>query len=255
MNHVPKLVEGKLTFSATIWLDKGVDLKGVKHSANPFCEIAVEEAVRLKEKSLVKEIVVVTVGSKLAQETLRAALANGADRAIHVVTESRVDTEVQPLAVAKILAAVAKKETPDLVILGKQSIDGDNNQTGQMVAGLLNWPQATFASALKVDPAAKTAEVTREVDGGLQVLSMKLPAVVTADLRLNEPRYATLPAIMKAKKKPLETVTLADLGLTEDVLKPRLKVVSVEEPPKRQGGGKVANVDELVTKIKAMGLV
>ena len=222
---------------------------------NPFCEIAVEEAVRLKERGVVKEIVVVSVGPKAAQEVLRGALATGADRALHVVTEARVDTEVQPLSVAKILAAVVKKESPELVLLGKQSIDGDSNQTGQLLAGLLGWPQATYASALKVDAAAKSATVTREIDGGLQTVEVKLPAVVTADLRLNEPRYAALPAIMKAKKKPLDTVTLQDLGLSEDVLKPRLKVVSVEEPPKRQGGAKVGSVDELVAKIKATGVL
>ena len=222
---------------------------------NPFCEIAVEEAVRLKEKGVVKEIVAVTVGSKVAQETLRSALAVGADRAIHIVTESRLDTEVLPLSIAKILQAVVKKESPELVLMGKQSIDGDNNQTGQLLAGLLGWPQATFASEVKIDAAAKTATVTREIDGGLQKLEMKLPAVVTADLRLNEPRYAALPAIMKAKKKPLDTLTLADLGLTDDVLKPRVKVLSVEEPPKRQGGGKVGSVDELVAKLKEKGVL
>ena len=173
-----------------------MELNNVKHSVNPFCEIAVEEAVKLKEKGAVKEIVAVSVGGKNAVESLRTALANGADRAIHVLTESRIDTEVQPLAVAKLLKAIVEKEKPELVLLGKQSIDGDNNQTGQMLAGLLQWPQATFASEIKL--AAGLATVTREIDGGLQVLEVPLPAVVTADLRLNEPRFASCVIISAA---------------------------------------------------------
>jgi len=236
----------KLTPVATL----GVDIKGVKHSMNPFCEIAVEEAVRLKEKGAVKEIVAVTIGPKTAQETLRSALASGADRAIHIVTEARVDQDVQPLAVAKLLQAIVKKENPNFVLLGKQSIDGDNNQTGQMLAGLLGWPQATFASEVKINGGE--AAVTREIDGGLQVVNVKLPAVITADLRLNEPRYPALPAIMKAKKKPLDTIEPKDLGVD---LTPRVKTIKVEEPPKRQGGAKVGSVDELITKLKGAGVL
>ena len=215
---------------------------------NPFCEIAMEEAVRLKEKGVVKEIVAVSVGPKTAQETLRSALASGADRAVHITTEARVDQDLQPLAVAKLLQAIVKKENPQIVMLGKQSIDGDNNQTGQMLAGLLGWPQACFASEVKI--AGNEATVTREIDGGLQVLSTPLPAVITADLRLNEPRYPALPAIMKAKKKPLETVEPKDLGVD---ITPRVKTVKVEEPPKRSGGVKVASVDELLQKLKSTG--
>jgi electron transfer flavoprotein beta subunit len=217
---------------------------------NPFCEIAVEEAVRLKEKGTVKEIVAVSIGPKTAQETLRSALASGADRAIHIMTDARSDLDVQPLAVAKLLSAIVKKESPNLVLLGKQSIDGDNNQTGQMLAGLLGWPQATFASEIKI--SGSDASVTREIDGGLQVISVKLPAVITADLRLNEPRYPALPAIMKAKKKPLETIEPKDLGVD---ITPRVKTVKVEEPAKRQGGAKVASVDELLTKLKGAGVL
>ena len=228
----------------------GVDVKNIKHSMNPFCEIAIEEAARLKEKGAVKEIVAVSIGPKTAQETLRSALASGADRAIHIVTESRVDQDVQPLAVAKLLSAIVKKENPDLVLLGKQSIDGDNNQTGQMLAGLLGWPQATFASEVKL--SGKEASDTREIDWGLQVLSVKLPAVITADLRLNVPRYPPLPAIMKAKKKPLETIEPKDLGVD---ITPRVKTVKVEEPAKRQGGAKVASVDELLQKLKGAGVL
>jgi len=219
----------------------GVETANVKMSMNPFDEIAVEEAVRLKEAGLVKEIVAVSCGLAACQETLRTALAIGADRAILVET----DAELQPLAVAKLLKAVAQKESPDLVILGKQAIDDDSNQTGQMVAALLGWPQATFASKVKI--ADGRAEVTREVDGGLDTISIKLPAVVTTDLRLNEPRYVTLPNIMKAKKKPLENVKPADLGV--DVT-PRLKTLKVSEPPKRSAGIKVPDVATLVAKLK-----
>jgi len=219
----------------------GVETANIKMSMNPFDEIAVEEAVRLKEKGIATEIVAVSCGVTACQETLRTALALGADRAILVET----DVEMQPLAVAKVLAALVGKEQPQIVLLGKQAIDDDANQTGQMLAGLLDWPQGAFAS--KVDLAAGVATVKREIDGGLETLEMKLPAIVTADLRLNEPRYATLPNIMKAKKKPLETTTPAALGV--DVT-PRLTTIKVVEPPKRQGGGKVADVPELVSKLR-----
>jgi electron transfer flavoprotein beta subunit len=219
----------------------GVDSANVKMSMNPFDEIAVEEAVRLKEKGLASEIVVVSCGTSACQETLRTALAIGADRAILVETS----VELQPLAVAKLLKAVVEKENPQLVIMGKQAIDDDANQTGQMLAALLGWPQATFAS--KLDVANDIAIVKREVDGGLETVEIKLPAVVTTDLRLNEPRYATLPNIMKAKKKPLETVTPESLGV--DVA-PRLATLKVVEPAKRRGGGKVADVAELIAKLR-----
>ena len=219
----------------------GVDTANVKMSMNPFDEIAVEEAVRLKEKGIAAEIVAVSCGAAACQETLRTALAIGADRAILVQS----DAELQPLAVAKLVAAVVKRESPGLVILGKQAIDDDANQVGQMVAALLDWPQATFAS--KVEIGGGKAVVKREVDGGLETVEMALPAVVTTDLRLNEPRYATLPNIMKAKKKPLDTLDPAGLGV--DVA-PRLATLKVVEPPKRKGGGRVADVAELVSKLK-----
>jgi len=219
----------------------GIDMANVKMSMNPFDEIAVEEAVRLKEKGMATEIVAVSCGVAASQETLRTALALGADRAILVQT----DQELQPLAVAKLLRAVIAKEAPQVVILGKQAIDDDANQTGQMLAALLDWPQATFAS--KLDIADGKASVKREVDGGLETVEVALPAVVTTDLRLNEPRYATLPNIMKAKKKPLETVTPEALGV--DVA-PRLTTLKVTEPPKRKGGGRVADVKELVAKLR-----
>ncbi len=219
----------------------GVDTANVKMSMNPFDEIAVEEAVRLKEKGIAAEIVAVSCGAAACQETLRTALAIGADRAILVQS----DAELQPLAVAKLVAAVVKRESPGLVILGKQAIDDDANQVGQMVAALLDWPQATFAS--KVEIGGGKAVVKREVDGGLETVEMALPAVITTDLRLNEPRYATLPNIMKAKKKPLDTLDPAGLGV--DVA-PRLATLKVVEPPKRKGGGRVADVAELVSKLK-----
>ncbi len=221
----------------------GVDLANVKMSMNPFDEIAVEEAIRLKEKGVVTEIVAVSVGVAKSQETLRTALAMGADRAILVQVED--GAEVEPLAVAKILKAVAAEEAPGLVILGKQAIDDDCNQTGQMLAALADLPQATFAS--KVDLSADGVSVTREVDGGLETLKLSLPAVVTTDLRLNEPRYVTLPNIMKAKKKPLETLKPDALGV--DVA-PRLKTLKVSEPPKRSAGIKVPDVATLVDKLK-----
>jgi len=219
----------------------GVDTANVKMSMNPFDEIAVEEAVRLKEKGVATEIVAVSCGLAACQETLRTALAIGADRAILVESNA----ELQPLAVAKLLKAIATKESPQLVIMGKQAIDDDANQTGQMLAALLDWPQATFAS--KVDIADGKAVVKREIDGGLETLSMPLPAVITTDLRLNEPRYATLPNIMKAKKKPLDVLTPDALGV--DVA-PRLATLKVVEPPKRKGGGKVADAKELVAKLR-----
>jgi len=219
----------------------GVDTANVKMSMNPFDEIAVEEAVRLKERGVATEIVAVSCGPTACQETLRTALALGADRAILVET----DADLQPLAVAKILKAIAAKEQPKLVILGKQAIDDDSNQTGQMLAALLGWPQATFAS--KIDIAGESATVKREVDGGLETVEIGLPAVVTTDLRLNEPRYATLPNIMKAKKKPMETVKPAALDV--DVA-PRIATLKVAEPPKRKGGGRVADVAELVAKLR-----
>ena len=219
----------------------GVETANVKMSMNPFDEIAVEEAVRLKEKGVATEIVAVSCGLATCQETLRTALAIGADRAILVET----DVELQPLAVAKLLKALVDKEQPRLVILGKQAIDDDANQTGQMLAALLDWPQATFAS--KVDVTGESLTVKREVDGGLETVSVRLPAIVTTDLRLNEPRYATLPNIMKAKKKPLEITNPAALGV--DVA-PRLATLRVVEPAKRKGGGMVADVAELISKLR-----
>jgi electron transfer flavoprotein beta subunit len=222
----------------------GVDLMNVKMSMNPFDEIAVEEAIRLKEKGSASEIVAVSIGPAKAQETLRTALAMGADRAILVQTPDDIGSEVEPLAVAKILAKIAADEQPGMIILGKQAIDDDNNATGQMLAALLGWPQGTFAS--KVEPAPDAVTVTREVDGGLETDRLKLPAVVTTDLRLNEPRYASLPNIMKAKSKPLATKTPDELGV--DVSR-RIETLKVAEPPKRQAGDKVGSVDELVGKL------
>ena len=223
----------------------GVDLANVKMSMNPFDEIAVEEAIRLKEKGVATEIVVVSVGVKQAQETLRTALAMGADRAILVEAAADVHTDIEPLAVAKILAAVVKDEAPGLVLAGKQAIDNDMNATGQMLSALLGWSQATFASELSVE--GDSATVTREVDGGLQTIKVALPSVITVDLRLNEPRYASLPNIMKAKKKPLEEKSAADYGV--DVT-PRLTILKTTEPAGRKAGVKVASVDELIAKLK-----
>ena len=221
--------------------NSGVDLTNVKMAMNPFDEIAVEEAVRLKEKGIATEVVVVSIGPKAAQEQIRTALALGADRGILIET----DQEVQSLDAAKLLKAVVEKEQPQLILLGKQSIDTDNNQTGQMLAAMLGIGQGTFASRLDVE--GDHAVVEREIDGGLMDVKLKLPAVVTADLRLNEPRYASLPNIMKAKKKPLETLSVADLGVE---LKPRLKTLKVEPPPQRKPGIKVKSVDELIDKLK-----
>ena len=224
----------------------GVDLTNVKMSINPFDEIAVEEAVRLKEKGKLNEIVAVSIGPAGAQETLRTALAMGADRAILVKHEG----ELEPLTVAKILRAIAIEEKPDLVILGKQAIDDDCNQVGQMLAALLAWPQGTFAA--KVEIAEGSIAVTREVDGGLQTVSLKLPAIVTTDLRLNEPRYASLPNIMKARKKPIAEKTIADYGVDAA---PRLKVLEVREPEKRRAGARVASATELVGKLRERGVI
>ena len=219
----------------------GVETANVKMAMNPFCEIAVEEAIRLKEAGKATEIVAVSAGPAACQETIRTALAMGADRGIHIAT----DVELQPLAVAKLLKAVVDKERPGLVILGKQAIDDDCNQTGQMLAALLGWPQGTFAS--KLAPADGRVTVTREVDGGLETVELKMPAVITADLRLNEPRYASLPNIMKAKKKPIESLTPAQLGVDPA---PRLKTLRVVEPPKRKSGVKVKSAAELVDKLR-----
>ena len=224
----------------------GVDLANVKMSINPFCEIAVEEAVRLKEKGTASEVVVVSIGPAQAQETLRQALAMGADRAVLVQT----DQDLEPLEVAKTLKAVIAEENPNVVIMGKQAIDGDNNATGQMLAAILDWPQATFASAIEL--SADTAKVTREVDGGLQTIEVGLPAIITADLRLNEPRYASLPNIMKAKKKPLDVKEAASLGVD---LKPHLKVLKVAEPAKRSAGIKVETAGDLVANLKTAGVL
>ena len=224
----------------------GVDLANVKMSMNPFDEIAVEEAVRLKEKGKASEVVAVSIGPAQASETLRTALAMGADRGILV----KSDGPVEPLAVAKLLKAIVEAEKPDLVITGKQAIDDDANQVGQMLAALLGWPQGTFAHALELDD--RSAKITREIDGGLQAVEVKLPAVMTTDLRLNEPRYASLPNIMKAKKKPIDEKSPADLGV--DVM-PRCKVLKVSEPSKRSAGVKVASVSELLDKLKDAGVL
>src|SRR5687767_4111429 len=224
----------------------GVELANVKMSMNPFDEIAVEEAVRLKEAGKATEIVIVSIGPAAAQETIRTALAMGGDRGILVQT----DGEVQPLAVAKVLKALAAKENPNLIVLGKQAIDDDSNQVGQMLAALLGWPQGTFAS--KVEPQGDKVAVTREVDGGLETVALSTPAVVTTDLRLNEPRYASLPNIMKAKSKPLAMKSPADFGVDTA---PRLEVLKVTEPAKRQAGDKVGSVDELIAKLKTLGVV
>uniref|UniRef100_A0A8C5QKV0 Electron transfer flavoprotein subunit beta n=1 Tax=Leptobrachium leishanense TaxID=445787 RepID=A0A8C5QKV0_9ANUR len=228
----------------------GVVTDGVKHSMNPFCEIAVEEAVRLKEKKVVSEIIVVSCGPQQCQETIRTALAMGADRGIHVDVPAKDYERLGPFQVSKIIAALAKKENVNLVLLGKQAIDDDCNQTGQMTAALLDWPQGTFASEVTVDGESLT--VVREVDGGLETIKVKLPAVVTADLRLNEPRYATLPNIMKAKKKKIESVKPSDLGVD---ISSRIQILSVEDPPQRQAGVKVETVEDLISKLKESGHV
>lgn len=226
----------------------GIDLKNVKMSMNPFCEIAVEQGIRMKEQGVIKELIAVTCGPDKAAETLRTALAMGADRAIHVKTNMRTDQELQPLAVAKILEKLVEKETPDLVLLGKQAIDGDSNQTGAMLAGLKGWPQATCASDVKVSDDKASVTVAKEVDSGIQEVKMPLPAVITADLRLNEPRYATLPNLMKAKKKKIDVIEADSLGID---LTPRLQTLEVSEPPTRKSGIKVDSVDALIDKLKS----
>lgn len=228
----------------------GVVTDGVKHSMNPFCEIAVEEAVRLKEKKLVKEIIAVSCGPAQCQETIRTALAMGADRGIHVEVPAAEANHLGPLQVARVLAKLAEKEKVDLVLLGKQAIDDDCNQTGQMTAGFLDWPQGTFASQVTLE--GDKIKVEREIDGGLETLRLKLPAVVTADLRLNEPRYATLPNIMKAKKKKIEVIKAGDLGVD---LTSKLSVISVEDPPQRTAGVKVETTEDLVAKLKEIGRI
>ena len=220
----------------------GVELTNVKMAMNPFCEIAVEEAVRMKEKAMVTEVVAVSIGAQSSQETIRTALAMGADRGILV----RTDDEVEPLGVAKLLKALVERESPELVILGKQAIDGDNNQTGQMLSALLGWSQGTFVSKIG-EPADGQLTVTREVDGGLETVALKMPCILTVDLRLNEPRYASLPNIMKAKKKPIDTLSPGDLGVDAA---PRLAVLKVVEPPARKAGVLVGGVPELVEKLK-----
>ena len=220
--------------------NSGVDLENVKMSMNPFDEIAIEEAVRLKEKKLCDEITAISIGSAKSEETLRTALAVGADKGILVETEE----EVQPLEVAKILKEIIKKNNPDLVLMGKQAIDDDSNQTGQMLSAILGWPQGTFASKLEIN--GKKLNVTREIDGGLETLGMELPAIITTDLRLNEPRYASLPNIMKAKQKPIEKITPSDLKIE---IKQRLKTLKVTEPPKKEAGIKVGSVQELISKL------
>lgn len=223
---------------------RGVEMENVKMAINPFCEIAVEEAVRLKEKGIASEVVAVSIGPEKSLDTLRHAMAMGADRAVHVLQDAAEG--LVPLQVAKVLKAVAEREEPQMVVLGKQAIDGDYNQTGQMLSALLGWPQATFASEVRLADGAASAEVVREVDGGLETVGVKLPAVITTDLRLNEPRYATLPNIMKAKKKKVEKLSMADLGVEE---KWHLEIVKVDEPPKRQAGITVDGVDALVDKL------
>ena len=220
--------------------NSGVDLENTKMSMNPFDEIAVEEAVRLKEKKICDEIIAISIGSAKSEETLRTALAVGADKGILIETEE----DVQPLEVAKILKEIIKKNNPDLVLMGKQAIDDDSNQTGQMLAALLGWPQGTFTSKLEIN--GKKINVTREIDGGLETLGMELPAIVTTDLRLNEPRYASLPNIMKAKQKPIEKITPGDLNIE---IKQRLKTLKVTEPPKKEAGIKVDSVQELISKL------
>jgi len=228
----------------------GVVTEGVKHSMNPFDEIAVEEAVRMKEKKIASEIIAISCGPTQCQETIRTALAMGADRGIHVEVNGKDYETLQPFHVSKIIAKVAVEEKVDFVILGKQAIDGDCNQTGQMTAAILDWPQATFASEIKKNDS--DLDVTREIDGGLETIKVKIPSVITADLRLNEPRYATLPNIMKAKKKPIAKKKASDFGVD---IAPRHEVLSVEDPPTREAGQKVEDVDQLIGKLKDSGLV
>lgn len=230
----------------------GVETAGVKHSMNPFDEIAVEEAIRLRErfKKSIENITVLTVGPPKAADILRTGMAMGADSAIHI--ETTENDVIEPLAVAKAIATIVEQEKSDLVILGKQAIDDDASQVGGMVAGILGWPQANFASKVELDEASSTVTVSREIDGGLETLKLKLPALISTDLRLNEPRFASLPNIMKAKKKPLKKLSAADIGLD---LTPRLQTLKVEPPPTRKGGAKVADVDELIAKLKESGVI
>ena len=229
---------------------RGVELENVKMSMNPFDEIAVEEALRLKEKNFASELIAVSIGPKKVQDTIRSALAVGVDRGIHI--ETNENEEIQPLDVAKILAKLAAKENADVLILGKQAIDDDCNQTGQLLAGLLNWPQATFASKVEYNDQSKSFNVTREIDGGLETIEVKTPAVITADLRLNTPRYAGINGIRKAKSKTIDVLSTADLGIT---LSPRIQTLSVESPPKREAGVKVKDVIELATMLEKEGFV
>jgi electron transfer flavoprotein beta subunit len=241
-------VKRVVDYAVKVRVDKsgtGVDLSSVKMSMNPFCEIAVEEAVKLKEKKVAEEVIAVSIGPKQSQETLRTALAMGADKGIHVPTEARTDSDVQPLAVAKLLSNIAKKEGVDVIVMGKQSIDGDNCQTGPMTAALLGWSQCTFASAVSIE--GQTGTVDRETDAGSEKLNITIPCVITADLRLNEPRYATLPNIMKAKKKPIDTMTPEDLGVD---MEPKNVILNVSEPPVRKAGIAVDDVDTLIEKLK-----
>jgi len=226
--------------------NSAVDINNVKMSMNPFCEIALEEAVRQKEAKKITEIVAMTIGPKQSLETLRTALALGADRGVHILTDLRIDQYIQPLLVAKIFKKLVERDKFNLVFMGKQSIDDDCGQTGQILAGLLKWPQATFISKLNIKSSTEV-EITREIDGGLQTILLRLPAVITCDLRLNEPRFATLPNIMKAKQKPVEEIKLESLGFD---LKPRLETIRVEAPPVRKGGVKVESVDELLKKLR-----
>ncbi|CAG0900297.1 unnamed protein product [Darwinula stevensoni] len=228
----------------------GVVTDGIKHSMNPFDEIAVEEAVRMKEKKIASEVIAVSCGPMQSQETLRTALAMGVDRGIHVDVSGKDYELLQPIHVSKILAKIAQEEKCDIILLGKQAIDDDSNQTAQMTASLLNWPQATYAS--KIEKTNGELQVLREIDGGLETVRVKIPAVISADLRLNEPRYATLPNIMKAKKKPIKKVTPGDLGVETD---PRIEILSVEDPPERQAGIKVEDVDTLIAKLKEVGRI
>jgi electron transfer flavoprotein beta subunit len=223
----------------------GIEKNNVRMSMNPFCELAVEQAVRLKEQKKASEIVVVSIGPKKANEVMRTAMAMGCDRGIHILTDQETDTEIQPLAVAKILAKMVEKEQPDCVLMGKQSIDDDCNQVGQMLAGLLGWPQATFCSEIALGDGS--SEVLREIDGGAERIKVGLPAIFTADLRLNEPRYATIPNIMKARKKKIEEIKIEDTGVD---IAPRLKIVQLVDPPTRQAGVILGSVDELVDKLK-----
>lgn len=242
-----------IDYTVKIRVNKGgIEKKNAKMSMNPFCEIAVEEAVRMKEAKKISECIAITIGDKKATDQLRTAMAMGCDRAIHVPCDYETDVQLQPLAVARILKVIVERETPDLILLGKQSIDDDSNNVGQMLAGMLNWPQCTFASEIKMDETNKKCEVLREIDGGGQRVSMVLPGIITTDLRLNEPRFATLPNIMKARKKKIEEISIQDLGVNID---PELSYEEITEPTQRQAGIKVESVEELYDKLKEKGLI